>query len=642
MNTLNYSQIEKIESCCGKGFLPLLEEVLINYFTAERLHTLPRLADKIYQMLQHLEKKAGKYLTIVNFSYMWLAVKNAWVMTSLNNLDIDLFFTFESVVNLIKEYELKLNILSQTTEFIEDISDDAGFPIDSKTFHRANIVNDIINCQLYDSIPINEAALKLIIENETGDELLIRRFVDFCKFIIEYDSLEFGDSNRMESIINMIARTFKLHFIVETENPGKFHERINMWKNLTKLGTFLGPLIKERLRVVGLLEIYSDASILLTLLKGLERSRKEYEEDYTRWKIAYELRYKEKPKKIEYDPLHSATTEEPLLLDDFGINFLNINEVQFDPDNFESIFNTIKCLDENQKDLDDTYISKLLNQLRKKFITSIEKDSSITTYYGILVAFLMKSYENYKKSAREKHYVVETLMNNDYCGYFVANYCPNHELFYKKYWLPRLIKTISRPPEDDISSFMFRRFDNSFSYYCSKRLIEEKEKLLTSMDEATENTKTLENGCRFTNYLISKDLVDIEVVDADTVWADNILKKEWEGVVGKLTETSKLLENNNAVHYVTIETPLKLVNGSYLSVQTSMCSAAILNCFNDKDVMTLDNFIKELKVTKSQSKRLFSCLNKLIGSKLLLKGKDGICFNYDFDCSKITSNPLKV
>lgn len=640
MDALTYSQIEEIDASCGDGYTLLIEERLRKFFTMENCFGLPSLADEIYNMVRYLKKQSGKQLTITSFTYIWLTVKNEWVETKLNNFAIRSNWFFEDIVDLMKEYDYKMSILLQTTEFIAELSANIDYLIDFKIFHRASIIYDFIKGQFYVKIPIKDAAERLLFENKAGNEIKICRFVNFCKFIMEYDQLEFESSNRMESIIMEITKIFKSYFKSDIELIGKYDSIIMMWRNLTIFGAFLGPITKERLRILGFTEIYSDASIIVKLLQGLKISRDRYTQCHTFWEKAHQIKHKDMP--VNSESSGSRFGDIDPLNDDFTRKFLTVNSIVFDPNNFEELYEHIKVLDNEQFELGTTYSERLLRQLRTNFLTSIG-NSSLNQYYSAVVGVIMKAYENYKKKILcTEDNTSSKATDYSYLSYFVRYYCPNDELFLKKYWLPRLIKMISRPPENDPCAYHLIEFNQSLYYHMSKTEQDVKDEILKSLRDASDQTKTLENGCIFTSYLIPKAYVDIEVMDADTVWPDVILKNEWESVVGSLAESSKLLENNNAVHYVTIETPLKCLNGSPLLVQTSMCSASILTCFNDNDVMTLDNFIKELKVTKLQSKRLFSCLNKLLGSKLLLKTKIGMRFNYDFETSNTQINPMRI
>lgn len=640
MDPLSRIQIEEINAFCGDRYTLLVEQRLRHFFTSEKYSALPSLADEIDNMVQFMEVKSGIQLTVNYFSYIWHTVKNEWIETKLRDFAMKSDLSFEYFFDLMREYEYKLTLLSQTTNFIEDISDNMGYSMDFRIFHRATIIYDFIKGEIYDKIPIKDAIEGMLLENEYGDGILIRRFANYCKFIMEYDQLEFESSNRMELIIRKITKIFRSYFKHDIDLIGKYDNRISIWRNLTMFGTFLGPLTKERLRVLGFTEIYSDASTIVKLLQGLKIERNLYTQCHTNWEKAHHIKHEEMLSKSENTGFMFGDIDP--LNDDFSREFLTVNKIVFDPNNFEDTFERIKVLDNEQSELGTTYSSQLLRHFRSNFLTSIGK-FSINQYYSAVLGVILKGYEDYKKTITGAEDTIVSKANDyQFFSYFVRNYCPNDELFLKKYWLPRLIKMLSKPPEDDPLAYKLIEFNHSLYCHMSKSEQETKDAILKCMRDSSDNTKTLENGCIFTNYLIPKACVDIEVMDADTVWPDIILKNEWESVVGNLTESSKLLEKNNAIHFVTIETPLKCSNGAPLLVQTGMCSAAILTCFNDNDVMTLDNFIMKLKVTKSQSKRLFSCLNKLIGSKLLLKTEIGMRFNYDFDSSNIKTNPMRI
>lgn len=621
----------------------LLQEALSNELSqlwkTNAPHTLPTTVDKINILIKKLHKTSSKRITCIFIHRTLGGILNQKASDTIKDLEQHDNFTFEDVLTIMKEFEYKIDLLSDTFNFLKNTQNDSFLKIPPIFYSKAQIISFFISTKFYDKIPLEEAIKKNLIENVNGNETLIYQLVEFAKFICEYDNLSSPRSKLLHLMIKKMIDIFTA-YISEVSGTGIFDSVIKIWNNFINFGTFLGPDTKEKFRVMGTKEIFADSVLLLTLLKNNQKGWIDYKIYHSQWKKAYKRKHKEAPQTHCWVNPETNKHYNPLIDDDFGFNFLKINKIVFDPSNFKRTFQHVKFLDPGPHIQDMGYYSALLDELRKDFLRTI-KDSP-NEYYNSLSKFLSVEYNSFKKSCRNNTVNIDSDNDYPYLSYFIKQYCPKYETFLRSYWLPTFIKIVSKPPADDQFGYAIKDFNSHIYSKLKGQSIYDKNEVLKCIEQAFKDKKLLDNGCTFTCILIPRRHINAQVVKSETIWATDDFKKEWDKVITKLSPTSKVIENNTAIHYVLIETPIKTADGSYLSVQTNMGIAAILYCFNERDTMTIENFIVTLNITKSQSKQFFSFLGKLIGSKLLVKDKDTIRFNFAYDCSGLDSNILRL
>lgn len=616
-----------------------LNDELAKLWTIDTPHNIYTIVDNISLLIKKFNTKFSKK-TACTYVYVIL---HDFFKKRINEIIKELErcndLTFEDVLVVMKNFECKIDLLSNTLNSLKKAQDELSMKISPIFFSKSQIIAYFKSSNFYSKIPLEEAIWKNLIENINGNEKQIYQLVDFAKFLCEYDKYKSLQTGSMEQMIKRMRENF-VSYIAKISNTGNFDTVIQIWSNFIKFGTLLGSNIRNQFRVMGFQEIFADSEILLILLKNEQKGWIDYTMYHSLWKDAFRLKYNDFPKRRNWMELNISDTQLHQIDDDFGFNFVTINKITFKPDNFENTFQQIKSLDPGPHVQSEEYYSILLEELRKHFLKTIE--GSPNKYYSSLAKFLNQKYYQFREHYANKGMDNDTDYDYPYLSYFIKRYCPNYEIFLKSYWLPRFIKIIVKPSIDDRLGHIIKEFNSHIYSNLKKECIDDKNKLLKFIEDAIENKEYLSNGSIFTCILIPQHCVNINVVPLKTFWATNGFKKRWQTVIAELASTSKVIEHNTAIHYVLLETPIKLSNGSYLLVETNMTIAAILYCFNKNDVMTIEGFINTIKITKSQSKQFFSSLNKLIGLKLLIKDKNKIRFNYAYDCSGLDSNILRL
>lgn len=616
-----------------------LKDELVRLWIVNTPHTVSTIVDNINLLIRKFDKKSSKRIAYTHVYPILCNCFKQGIDETTKDLEECNDITFENVLTVMKRFECKIDLLSNTLKSLKNAQDNSFTKLPSSFFSKGQIITHFISSNFYSKIPLEEAIKKNLIENIGGDEKSIYQLVEFAKFLCEYDRCESPQTSVMEQMIKIMIESFR-SYISDISSDGKFDIVIKIWSNFIKFGTFLGPNIKNQFRMMGFEEIFADSELLLTLLKNGQKRWINFAMYHSLWEDAYKLKHNKSPNRSHWVKSNIPHVQLRQIDDDFGLNFLTINRIIFNHYNFENTFQQVKSLDPGPRLQGGKYYSLLLEELCTCFLNTIE--GSPNQYYCSLAKFLNQKYYHFKEDYKNKS--MDTDLRNDYSylSYFIERYCPKYEMFLKRYWLPRFIKIIAKPPADDPLGHIIKDFNSHIYSNLKKECIDDKNKLLKFIEEAIENEEDLENGSTFTCMLIPQYHVNIDVPPSETFWATNYFKKRWQAVITELSSTSKKIENNTAIHYVLIETPIKLSDKSYLLVQTDMSIAAILYCFNTNDIMTIESLINTIKITKSQSKQFFSSLNKLIRSKLLIKDKNRIKFNYAYDCSGLDSNILRL